>query len=407
DYDKNQVVNSDTTYGFYRLYNYSGSVSAQTKLYGMFKPWSMFGEWTKKTIIRHVLTPSVSFTGAPDFGDPKYGYYTDLLYLHNGEVESVNYSPYSSNLYGVPGKGRSGSLNFSLDNNLEMKLPVAATDSTRKISLIDQLRLDMGYNFLADSMNWSDLRASIRLKWFGKSAITLQGVFDTYTYNENGVRINVPRWQAGKGIGRLRSTGTSYSYSLNNETFKKLFSKLSGKKKTDGTTLDENSEEEEDTDTSKPSFAENQDRSGGSLRKTKEKDNNYDTDGYYLATVPWNVNLSYSMSLAYDMRREVFNRETREYPYKISQTLGISGNVSPTKNWTLNFNTSYDFDNQKFGYMQCSITRKMHCWSMSASVIPVGPYQSYNFTIAVNSSMLQDLKYTQSSSYWDSMNWGN
>jgi len=107
--------------------------------------------------------------------------------------------------------------------------------------------------------------------------------------------------------------------------------------------------------------------------------------------------------MAYNM--SAFDKKKREYPYKFSQTLGISGNITPTKNWNITFNTSYDFDYKRFATMQCSITRQMHCWSMSASVIPIGPYQSYNFTIAVSSSMLQDLKYNQSSSYYDAMRW--
>jgi len=103
----------------------------------------------------------------------------------------------------------------------------------------------------------------------------------------------------------------------------------------------------------------------------------------------------------------VFNTKTREYPYQTNQTLGISGSITPTPGWSFNFNTSYDYTISKFAAMQCSLSRKMHCWTMTASIIPIGPYQSYSFTIAVNSSMLQDLKYSQSSSSRDALNWGN
>ncbi|MDR1683828.1 MAG: LPS-assembly protein LptD, partial [Candidatus Symbiothrix sp.] len=406
-----RAVAADTTYGFYRIYNYSGSVSAQTKLYGMFKLLPFFGKWTEKTIIRHVLTPSVSFSGAPDFSDKKFGYYKDLVYLNdNGQLDTINYSPYAHNLWGVPGRGKSGTLSFSLDNNLEMKVPIAGTDSTRKISLIDQFRAGMNYNFLADSMNWSDMNVTLRLKLFGKSAITLNGIFDTYTYVPDatnpkiGRRVNVPRWKAGKGFGRLRSTGASYSYTLNAESFKKLFALFDKKEDTTG---DENTDAMTDPEIESANTAGLDNNLNPpertSLRKSKEKTGDYDADGYLQNTIPWNVNFSYSMGLGYGE----FNAQKREYDYKLTHTLGVSGSISPTKAWSLNFNTSYDFDNRKFATMQCSITRQMHCWSMSASVIPVGPYQSYNFTIAVSSSLLQDLKYTQSSSYRDSVNWGN
>jgi hypothetical protein len=405
DYATHQAVPADTTYGFYRVYNYQGSISAQTKLYGMYKFWGVFGEWTKKTVIRHVITPNVSFNGSPDFGDKKYGYYKDLVYLNDrtGQLDTINYSPFSHQMWGVPGKGKTGSMSFSLDNNLEMKVPIAGTDSTRKFSIIDKFSIGMSYNFLADSLNWSDLNTQLNLK-LGKYSLNLNGVFDTYTYNEQGQRINVPRWKAGKGIGRLRSTGTNFSYSLNNEAIKNLHDKFFGKGDEEGSSEkedDPNIKGEQTEGMEGENNEENLPRT--SLRASKKTDENYDDDGYLSTKIQWNLNLSLSWSIGYGD----FNKEKREYSYKTVKNVGISGNISPTKNWNLSFNTSYDFDQKKFGFMQCSITRQMHCWSMSASVIPIGPYQSYNFSIAVNSSLLKDLKYTQSSNSRDAMNWGN
>jgi hypothetical protein len=397
----------DTSYQFKRIYNYSASVSAGTKLYGMYKFWSMFGRWTEKTQIRHVLTPSVSFSGAPDFSKESYGYYKSIPYFdpETGREEVYTYSPYSQQLWGVPGKGKTGSLSFSLDNNLEMKVPVGEADSTKKISLIDNLRFEETYNFLADSLNWSNWRASIRLK-LGKSSLSLQSQFDTYLYDERGRNINQTRVGAGKGLGRFMGTSTAYSYTLNNESIKGILNWFTGKKKeedTSNTTASNETSSEENSDLENPTEEEAGQRK--SLRSAKKADGEYDSDGYLLSKIPWNLSLNYSLSYGYDRQR--FNKEKREYPYAITQTLGISGNISPTKGWNFTFNTSYDFDNKRFATMQCSLSRQMHCWSMSASIIPIGPYQSYNFSIAVNASMLKDLKYTQSSNYRDAMNWGN
>jgi hypothetical protein len=407
------AVPRDTIYGFYRIFNYSGSISASTKLYGMFKPWNLFGEWTKKTVIRHMFTPSISFRGAPDFGKKKYGYYTDLYYLNEntGRVDTLTYSPFEHQIWGVPGRGRSGSMSFSVDNNLEMKIPIAGTDSTRKITLIDNLSAGITYNFLADSMKWSNITSSIRFK-FGKYTLSLNGTFDTYTYNAEGRRINITRWEAGKGLGRLMSTGTNFSYTLNNETlknmsiFKKLFATEDDKKNSPvdkSSDLDDNSLEDnniKDNESPTPSKR-------TSLRKQKKENGEYDSDGYLSVNIPWSLNFSYSWNIGYDTGKDKFNTNTREYPYKVTQGLGISGNISPTKGWSFNFNTNYDFEHKKFATIQCSISRQMHCWSMSASFIPVGVYQSYNFSIAVNSSMLKDLKYTQSSNFRDAMGWGD
>jgi hypothetical protein len=418
-YDRNThrmvADTASTEYGFYRIYNYSASVSAQTKLYGMYKPLPFFGEWTKKTTIRHVMTPSISFNGSPDFSDKKFGYYRDQLYynLDKMKVDTITYSPYAHNIWGVPGAGQTGAMSFSVDNNLEMKIPIAGTDSTQKVSLIDQLRLSMSYNFLADSLKWSDLSVGVRFKFPMNYTLSLQGTFDTYLYDENGRKYDALRWSHGK-LPRLRNTGTSFSYSLNNATLKKIFG---GKEKTaDGNT--DNSMTDSDIEAADAIAVDNDvdQKPRTSLRNKKEDTSGeYDSDGYWIANVPWNLNFSYSWSLGYGpwwTKDEIAQKKANgvryfEYPYKATQTLGISGSITPTKAWSFNFNTSYDFDRGQFATMQCSITRTMHCWSMSASVIPVGPYKSYNFSIAVNSAMLKDLKYNQSSNYRDAMNWGD
>jgi len=409
DYERKAIVPIDTVYGFYRAYSYNGSVSMNTKLYGMYKPWSLLGKWTHGIQIRHVLTPTVSFSGAPDFSDPKYGMYTNITNPANNTV--VRQPLYQNQLFGGPSAGRTGAINFSLDNNLEMKLPIAGTDSTKKVSLIDNLGLAMSYNFLADSLNWSNLNANLRLKLF-KSNINLSGQFDTYCYGPNGQHINVPRWKAGKGIGRFMGTSTSYSYTFNNESLKKLFSKFSGDNsaKTDvpansppdqeGAEGAENTEgTDQNSDTGENASAHK------SLLQSKKQEGNYDSDGYLIFAIPWNLSFNYSVSLLYDTQN--FNKNTMEYPYRFSHTLGFNGDITPTKGWKMSFNASYDFAVKRIVNMYCTLSRQMHCWSMTASIVPFGPTQNYSFTIAVNSSLLQDVKYQQSSNYRDAMNWGN
>ena len=385
----------DTTYGFKRVFDFSGSISASTKLYGFYKPWSIFGDKAKSTQIRHVLTPSVSFSGAPDFTDPRFGYYKTYHYYNAyGELVSDTYSPYENGIFSVPNAGETALLSFSLDNNIEMKVPIAGTDSTKKITLIDQLSLRMSYNFLAEQFKWSDLSASLRLK-FGNKTFAASGSFDTYTYDENGTRVDIPRWEAGKGIGRFRGTNTSFSYTFNNAVIKSWFSK-----------------DKDDEDPSPPSsLGDNQeqgeeDGSPTRLRQPKKGDDlKRDANGYWVPDIPWSLTVAYGLGFSYDYSK--FNKEKKEYDYKWTQTLAINGNIKPTKNWNLNFSTNYDFEAKKFVTMNCSVSRDLHCWNMSASFMPVGPYKSYTFTISVNASMLRDLKYTQSSSPYDTMNWGN
>ncbi|GBU08503.1 hypothetical protein AwDysgo_18340 [Bacteroidales bacterium] len=395
-YLDNTISPIDTTYGFYRVYDYSAGVSMNTKMYGFFKPWSIFGE--KVEMIRHVLTPTVSFSGSPDFGASQYGYWREVRTPNSDQ--STFYSPFKDGLFGVPGQGKTGSLSFGFTNNVEMKVK-SDSDSTgvKKISLIDNLSMGMSYNFLAKETPWSNLSTNLRLKLSKSYTLNLSATFDTYTYklNENDRPIkDMPRWEAGKGIGRLMNTGTSFSYNFTNESLRQLFSKKdkkdTGENKTEG--LDREGEDGEETSDS---------GTKASLRGAKKDDGDFDASGYMIMNIPWSLSANYNIGLNYDNQK--FNKEKLEYDYKITQTLGISGNISPTKGWQFNFSTSYDFDNKNFAMMNCGITRNLHCWQMSGNFIPIGPYQSYMFTLSVSSSLLQDLKYNQSSSMRDAMKW--
>lgn len=399
DEELGRIVPKDTTYGFYRIYDYSASIAASTTLYGFFKPLPFLGN--KVEMIRHRFEPSISLSGQPDFGSAHFGYYDEFDYVDAyGRNVHYTYSPFSHNTYGVPGQGKAGSVNFSIDNNIEMKVR-SDKDSTgfKKISLIDKLSLSMSYNMAADSFKWSDLNMGMRLKLSKSYTLNLNCVFDTYTYdvdaNGNPVRKNVTRWQAGKGFGRLRSTGTSFSYTFSNETFKKWFGGAEEKNEKPEKPDQGRKEEDEEEDGNSTS------KSGSRLLGQKKEQGEYDADGYLVTSVPWSLSFSYSMRLGYGK----FDPEKKEYKYKVTNSLSFNGSLQPTKNWRMNFNATYDFDMKKISYMTCSFTRNMHCWQLTGSVVPVGPYKSYSFTVAVSSSLLKDLKYDKRNNYRDGQTW--
>jgi hypothetical protein len=408
EYDsrRRQVVPTDTVWGFNRVYDYSGSLGVNTKLYGFFKPWKIFGD--KVEMIRHVFTPSVSFSARPDFGAEHYGFWRQITYLDSrGEARTEWYTPYQE----APGRGKSGALNFSIQNNVEMKIKSNA-DSTgvKKISLIDNLSLSSSYNLVADSMKWTDISLSLRLKLSKSFTLNVNGILDPYTYNEQGNKQDVMRWETDKIFPRLKSTGTSFSYTFNNDVIDKFWKKITGEESSDeknATASAGNTEKTEDDTSTEDTDASQETPSQGGTRRKSKKDTggDYDSDGYLKTKIPWSLSFNYGLQLNYDMARDRFNVEKQEYPYKITQNLGFSGTLTPTAGWNFNFSTSYDFDAKKLVYMNCSISRNLHCWSMSASVIPIGPYKSYNFHISVNSSLLQDLKYDKSSNYRDAMRW--
>lgn len=402
DMQRGQVIDRDTIYGFYRVYNYSTSVSASTTLYGFFKPLPFFGD--KIQMIRHRFEPSVTLSYTPDFGKGRYGFWKELRYQNSyGQEQSVTYSPFGYGIFGTaPSPGMAGSVSFQLDNNVEMKIK-SDRDSTseRKISLIDKLSLGMSYNMAADSFKWSDLSVGLRLKLSKSYTLNLNATFDTYTYSYNEKtgavrRVDIPRWKAGKGIGRLRQTGTSFSYTFNNATFTKWF----GRKDNDSAD-DASSTETETTDSDAETTGKNEQQRGGRLRGAKKETGEYDSYGYMVNKVPWSLSFSYSMQLRYGD----FNPKKMEYNYALTHALSFNGNIQPTKNWRFNFNATYDFDTHKISYMTCNISRDLHCWQMTASFVPLGPYKSFSFNIAVSSSLLKDLKWRKSSNYRDGQTW--
>ena len=394
----------DTIYGFKRVYDYSTSLSAQTKLYGMYTPWKMFGD--KVQAIRHVFSPSISLNWRPDFGDPRYGFYETYTYKNEyGEDVEYSYSPYSSMMFGTASRGQSGSIGFDFKNNLKMKIR-SDSDSTgtRKISLIDDLGINFNYNMMADSMKWSNINSNIRLKLSKSYTLSLNAVWDPYTYeldqNDRPIRVDKLRILNGKGFGKLMSTGTSFSYSLNQDTFKKWFGR-DDSETGEGTEGDDPNSQLPDDGTMGTNPYEEGNR-GAMFDNSDSSMGEFDEDGYLKNGINWNVSFNYSLRYSYGD----FNRERMEYEGRLNHNFGLSGSIQPTKNWNFTFNTDYNFDQKKFTNINCTLTRNLHCWSMSASFIPIGPYKSYNFTIRANSSMLQDLKYEQRSSPYDrGMDW--
>lgn len=385
----------DTTYGFYNVYNYSFSVSAQTKIYGYYRPLPFIGK--KIPMIRHVLTPTVRVSGAPDFGSSRYGYWQRYTRINtNGTPEEVYYSPFTGSTYGVPSRGKTGTVSFSVANNLEMKVNTDKdTTGVRKVSLIENLSASMSYNMAADSLNWSNINTSLLIKLTKQFNLQVSAVFDPYTYqlsaNGSPVKVNVPRWKAGKGFARLSSAGTSFSYTFNNSTFKR-------KNKSQSSTDDNPVENPEDEILSN---ADQITESGQEKEKNEEDETLKMRDGYMVWEVPWSLSINYSINYGYGD----FNKEKMEYDGRINQNLSISGSIQPTKNWSFSFSASYNFVTRRLAYMNCNLTRDMHCWSMSASFIPVGAYKSYNFSIRVKSSILSDLKYDKSGNSYDALDW--
>lgn len=394
---------ADTTYGFYNLYDWSLGVSANTTLYGFYKPWrKLFGD--KIIAVRHVFKPSVSFSYAPDFTSSHYGYQRTYVKTDaNGEVSTVTYSPYSGGIYSYPSGTKQGMITMSVSNNVEMKVKSDRdTTGERKISIIDELYGALSYNMAAETRPWSNLNTRIRLKLTKNYTFSMAAVFATYAYafDKNGRVVTSDRteWSYGR-FGRFQGMSQNLSYTFNNETLSKLFSRRS-----DRSTA---SNDETDTDTDTDAEDANIDpdlrnaKKGGKQKKQKAK---VDEDGYLRFSLPWSFTMSYGISMAEDRSKQINVRRMR-YPYSFTQTMNFSGYLRIAEGWNISFTSGYDFNYHELSMTTASVSRDLHCFEMSCSVV-LRPYSSFNFTFRARANELADaLKWDKRSSYSSNIEW--
>ena len=409
-------VKKDTVMGFYNVYDFNASVSLSTKLYGFYIPFrKWFGD--KVDRFRHVMTPSVGFSYHPDFSDPMwakryggfYGSYDRMVTTRDvaGNLvpkldenglpifETVDYSRFREG----PGRGSSASVSFSLGNNLEMKLrndkDTTGKEPYKVYSIIDNLSIGGGYNFIADSMNWQNFSVNLRIKIPKVNyTINLSGQFDPYMYTTTAsgqhVRCNELYWNHGR-FPHFLGTSTSFSYTFNNDVVKRWFNKDSkdDPNKTADDTPIEPTIDPMTGEVVNPDPLNNSD-------KNKEKDKDKVTDdGYLFAEIPWSLSVSYS--LRYVANTSVWDEKRNYHKMEFRHNLSFSASLGLGKGWKASTSLSYDVNAKKLAYSSINVSRDLHCWSMSASFVPFGPYKSYTFHIGVNASMLKDLKYDKSS----------
>ena len=409
--DEAQKLAMDTTTGFYNVFDFDVGLSFSTKIYGFFTPLKKLFPKSKVEKFRHVMTPSLSISYHPDFGKSFWGYYgsyDEPVYYKDsldaagrkvptGEVVYQTYSRFQGAPFGTASQGMSATLSFGLANNLEMKI-VNSKDTTGKqpfkvISLIDNFSVNGGYNFAADSMNWNLFTVNLRLKfpYLNNYSLNMSTHLDPYMYELNAlgtpVRTNKQYWHNGR-FPHWDGLRWSFNYSISNQTIKKWRDKLEGRKTKDDTP--ENSEDGANGDLAAvEKDAEGMDKNAKQTQKAEEVD-----DGYVKTEFPWNLSISYSLAYAPGNQ---FDYEKMYYKMKFTHSLSLSGNIGLGQGWKVSANMTYNFDYKKVTSCTFNISRDLHCWNMTASINPIGPFKSYTFHIGVNASMLADLKYDKNS----------
>lgn len=411
--DETQALARDTTTGFYNVFDFNVGVSLSTKIYGFFTPIRKLFPKGRVEKFRHVITPSVSFNYHPDFGKSGWGYYgsydqpvydgTDpetgrriqkLDEAGNPVFQHQTYSRFAGALYGNAGQGQVANLGFSIGNNLEVKYrndkDTTGKEPYKIFSIFDAVNLTGGYNFAADSMNWNKFGLQVRFKLPKVNyTINMSTTFDPYMYELNAlgrpVQTNKQYWHHGK-FPRWSGTNFSLSYTFNPDVIKKWFKK-DKKAVPPPSTEDVNLEDMTMNDDGTMSNAK--------LNRNEEKSKPNSQGGYIKTEIPWSLTASYTMRYAEDKSK--FDYENMVYPFRLTHNISLSGSIGFGHGWKISTSTSYDITSKKWSYTNFNVSRDLHCWNMTASFVPFGPYKSYTFHIGVNASMLKDLKYDKTS----------
>ncbi|MBP5504446.1 MAG: hypothetical protein J6Y24_16860 [Bacteroidales bacterium] len=360
-------------------FDFSTSISASTKLYGIFN----FKNAKHIKAFRHVMTPTIGMSWRPDFSEPFWDFY------RQDPIDTTlqrRYSIFENGIYGYPPSGKSASINFGLGNNFEMKVKTKR-DTTEgkytKIKLLETLNFSGSYNLAADSCNLSNISISAGTRLFDKVSVTMSGTLDPYKLDSAGRRTRFYLFKEtnGRRWGRLTSASISTSYSIDNKTFSKT--------ETSSAALSANPEDEAEVDDYGNIIAtaeEVEERRREREERRKREDGEF---SYYI--VPWSLSGGYTFS---------YSRPSRQ-PAVIRQMVNLSGSVTFTDKWQMSVSSGFDIQEGKFTTSSLSVTRDLHCFNLSFYIIPFGVYKSYNFCLSFGSALFQGLEYKRNESWRD------
>ena len=361
--------------GFNRVGFYNTSFAMNTNFYGFYN----FKPSGKLQTIRHHMAPTVGFNFNPDFSDPAYGYYQEIQTDKSGRI--ARFSRHQGLIFGDAPLGESRALSLGLRNVVEAKIKTQ-TDSTegefKKIPLLESFNFNTAYNFAADSFQLSPIQISARTTLFEqKLSVNVNSTIDPYATlssleSDGTVRYSSSKefaWKKGQGIGTIRSASLNLNASLNPQNGKNP-----------GEVRDELTQD----------FIQR----GGAMNAFVENEINRivaDPSQYIDWDIPWNLTVGYNLAYA----RQVNNTTN------ITQAMNVSGDLSISEKWKVNFNTGYNFDSKEITQTMIGIARDLHCWQMNVNWVPFGRFTSYNIDIRVKSSILQDLKVSRRRTFFD------
>jgi lipopolysaccharide assembly outer membrane protein LptD (OstA) len=336
-------LKTDTVSGFSMVNTMNASVALSTKAFGTF----LFKKGRIKAI-RHMVTPSFGLNYSPDYSNPIFNVFQQLV---DSTGTTQFYNRFDGYLFGTAGQGVQGNITMGLNNNLEAKVR-SDKDSTgeRKIKLLERLNINTSYNMAASAFNWAPLNIQAQSSILkNKVQLTYQSIFDFYGYDPViKKRVNV----SAKDVNGVWARNTSSNFSVNTR-----WSGILGteRKKTESASV---------------------------LGLEEENPNFLKLDSYMDFSMAWSVSMRYNFQISKpDLTKQIS-----------THALGVNLTLDPTPNWHLVVETGYDLVRQQVTFTTFGIVRDLHCWELRLNWVPFGFQQSYMIGLNIKASSFKDAK---------------
>jgi lipopolysaccharide assembly outer membrane protein LptD (OstA) len=377
--DSNKVK-VDTINGFSRAYAFSMAANLTTRLYGVY----LNKGGGRLEGIRHTIVPTIGISYTPDFSNPEYGFYQQIQVDSTGRTKRVSRYLGPGFAFGSPGRGESGNINYSLSNIFEMKLrPKTDTGKAKKVNLLENITASGSYNFLADTLRWSNINLSARTRLLDFIDLQASATLNPYivipkittTTNtttgevtkvedkkSSGLLVDRLAILNGQGLGRF----TNFQFTVGANFTPKAFKDIAKRKRDEIAKIQEQNPRLPSTILNNP-------------------------EAYVDFDIPWTLNVNYFFTWS----QNGFSNPVQ------SQTINFRGELSITKTWKIGVSSGYDVNTKKISFTTVDINKNLHCWSISLNWIPFGARQSFSFAIFANAGMLRDLRLTRQRSWYD------
>jgi hypothetical protein len=327
-FSQNLVFSAGLTTNFYSYYRFIGR---------------------RQTLLRHVATPSVTLSASPNTQGGLDSYFDTL-------GRKINYSRLENSVYAERYLQNAGRIDFALSNTFEIKQRDARDTVTgfRKIQIVENLNFVTSYDIFKDSMNWSDLNIRMTVHPINPLNIVFSGNFSWYGWDRTtGLQQSSYAIGNDQGLGRFSNFSVASTYTLLPKDKRDAIPPVS----TMSTVWNPQYQQWLLTPTQIIDFR-----------------------------IPWQI--SFNHILAYNLATDSATYNDRRYVP--NHTMGITGDVSITQNWKINFTTFLDLTNKSVANTRIDLYRNLHCWNMGFNWTPIGTNKSFLISIRGNGSALSN-----------------